>query len=131
MSPEKERVLKRRHTGTQDDVSQDGKDSKMKRPKSDNFQQVENPQPTNKVLPVHISFPPRAPDAFRIATWNVCGLAASQKKVFVFLDLVFSDSNDLSIRALNIILRLKTQTFLSSQRQRYRLYPFCIDASLT
>jgi len=90
MSPEKERVLKRRHTGTQDDISQDGKDSKMKRPKSDNFQQVENPQSTNKVLPVHISFPPRAPDALRIATWNVCGLAASQKKVFVYLDLACS-----------------------------------------
>ena len=90
MSPEKGRVLKRRHTKTQDDISQDGKDSKMKRPKSDNLQQVENPQPTNKVLPVHISFPPRAPDALRIATWNVCGLAASQKKVFVYLDLACS-----------------------------------------
>jgi hypothetical protein len=40
-----------------------------------------NAQPTNKVLPVHISFPPRIHDTFRLATWNVCGLAASQKKV--------------------------------------------------
>jgi len=87
MSPEKERVYKRRHT---DDVSQDGKDLKLKRPKSNNFQLVENPQPTNKVLPVHINFPPRVPDVLRIATWNVCGLAASQKKVFVFLDLACS-----------------------------------------
>ena len=40
-----------------------------------------NGQPTNKVLPVNISFPPRADGATRIASWNICGLAASQKKV--------------------------------------------------
>ncbi|PFH54216.1 hypothetical protein AMATHDRAFT_53084 [Amanita thiersii Skay4041] len=43
---------------------------------------VENTQPTNKVLPVHIKFPQRSPGAVRIATWNICGLAASQKKGF-------------------------------------------------
>jgi len=40
-----------------------------------------NGQPTNKVLPVKISFPPRAEGATRIASWNICGLASSQKKV--------------------------------------------------
>ncbi len=40
-----------------------------------------NGQPTNKVLPVNISFPPRSERATRIAAWNICGLAASQKKV--------------------------------------------------
>jgi len=40
-----------------------------------------NGQPTNKVLPVKISFPPRTDGATRIASWNICGLAASQKKV--------------------------------------------------
>ena len=40
-----------------------------------------NGQPTNKVLPVKISFPPRADGATRIASWNICGLAASNKKV--------------------------------------------------
>lgn len=39
-----------------------------------------NGQPTNKVLPVQISFPPRADGTIRLATWNICGLAASQKK---------------------------------------------------
>ncbi|KAK0210872.1 Endonuclease/exonuclease/phosphatase [Desarmillaria ectypa] len=43
---------------------------------------VEGAQPTNKVLPVNISFPPRK--GLRIAAWNVCGLAASQKKGFKF-----------------------------------------------
>ncbi|KAF9013973.1 Endonuclease/exonuclease/phosphatase [Cyathus striatus] len=42
----------------------------------------ESAQPTNKVLPVHISFPPKTAESTRIATWNVCGLAASQKKGF-------------------------------------------------
>jgi hypothetical protein len=40
-----------------------------------------NGQPTNKVLPVKISFPPRADGATRIASWNICSLASSQKKV--------------------------------------------------
>ncbi|KAN0116643.1 Endonuclease/exonuclease/phosphatase [Russula decolorans] len=43
-----------------------------------------NGQPTNKVLPVKISFPPRADGATRIASWNICGLAASQKKGFKY-----------------------------------------------
>jgi hypothetical protein len=40
-------------------------------------------QPTNKVLPVVISFPAKHAGSVRIATWNVCGLATSQKKVLV------------------------------------------------
>lgn len=41
-----------------------------------------NGQPTNKVLPVNISFPARhSGTIIRLATFNVCGLAASQKKV--------------------------------------------------
>ncbi|PSR75406.1 hypothetical protein PHLCEN_2v9164 [Hermanssonia centrifuga] len=43
-----------------------------------------NAQPTNKVLPVHIEFPPKASGSWRIATWNICGLAASSKKGFKF-----------------------------------------------
>jgi len=39
-----------------------------------------NGQPTNKVLPVHISFPPRTEGTIRLASWNICGLAAAQKK---------------------------------------------------
>ena len=38
-------------------------------------------QPTNKVLPVQISFPPKMEGTVRIAAWNICGLAAAQKKV--------------------------------------------------
>ncbi|KAF8163458.1 Endonuclease/exonuclease/phosphatase [Crassisporium funariophilum] len=41
-------------------------------------------QPTNKVLPVNISFPPRIPGTTRIAAWNICGLSASSKKGFKF-----------------------------------------------
>ena len=40
-----------------------------------------NGQPTNKVLPTNISFAPKNDGALRIATWNICGLAASSKKV--------------------------------------------------
>jgi hypothetical protein len=41
-------------------------------------------QPTNKVLPVKIDFPQRVPNTLRFATWNVAGLAASQKKGFKY-----------------------------------------------
>ena len=40
-----------------------------------------NGQPTNKVLPVKISFPPRSERTTCIASWNICSLASSQKKV--------------------------------------------------
>ncbi|KAI9511125.1 Endonuclease/exonuclease/phosphatase [Russula earlei] len=43
-----------------------------------------NGQPTNKVLPVKILFPPRAENATRIASWNICGLASSQRKGFKY-----------------------------------------------
>lgn len=38
-------------------------------------------QPTNTKLPDEISFPERAPGTMRISAWNVCGWAASNKKV--------------------------------------------------
>jgi hypothetical protein len=41
-------------------------------------------QPTNKVLPVDISFPPKASNTLRFSTWNIAGLAASQKKGFKY-----------------------------------------------
>ncbi|KAI0362078.1 hypothetical protein OH77DRAFT_1388993 [Trametes cingulata] len=47
-------------------------------------QSAENAQPTNKVLPVHIAFAPKEPGTVRIATWNICGLAAAQKKGFKY-----------------------------------------------
>jgi len=38
-------------------------------------------QPTNTQLPAEISFPERVPGTRRISAWNVCGWAASNKKV--------------------------------------------------
>jgi AP endonuclease-1 len=38
-------------------------------------------QPTNTKLPDEISFPERVPGTRRISAWNVCGWAASNKKV--------------------------------------------------
>lgn len=38
-------------------------------------------QPTNKVMPAHINFPPKKAGNIRFATWNICSYAASQKKV--------------------------------------------------
>lgn len=79
MALKKEDSLKRQYSEIEEDESQ--KTQVLKRTKSNASKQTENPQPTNKVLPVDISFPPQVPNTLRIATWNVCGLAASQKKV--------------------------------------------------
>ena len=38
-------------------------------------------QPTNTKLPDEISFPERVPGTRRISAWNVCGWAATNKKV--------------------------------------------------
>ncbi|TFY76623.1 hypothetical protein EWM64_g7391 [Hericium alpestre] len=43
-----------------------------------------NRQPTNKVLPTRITFPPQGKNTTRIASWNISGLAASQKKGFKY-----------------------------------------------
>lgn len=48
-----------------------------------------NGQPTNKVLPVNIQFSPKHEGALRIATWNICGLAAASKKVSSLIDCLY------------------------------------------
>ncbi|KAF8917400.1 Endonuclease/exonuclease/phosphatase [Mucidula mucida] len=57
--------------------------SSSKRAKTGEFTPA-NGQPNNKTLPVSISFPAKTDGALRIAAWNICGLAASQKKGFKF-----------------------------------------------
>lgn len=54
-----------------------------KRPRKDLSKSdvLEYTGPTNKVLPVQIEFPPRLPGRTRLATWNVSGLVACEKKV--------------------------------------------------
>jgi len=63
----------------EDDASSNKK-SKVSPPSNDNS------QPKNTVLPVNIAFAPRKSPGttIRLSTFNVCGLAASQKKGFSF-----------------------------------------------
>ncbi|KAJ7343288.1 Endonuclease/exonuclease/phosphatase [Mycena albidolilacea] len=70
-------------------ASSDSEDEPTKKPakvtkKAKVAEERINTQPTNKVLPVNIAFPPRIPGTLRLVTWNVCGLAASQKKGFKY-----------------------------------------------
>ena len=66
-------------TATQESQSQasQSQSSKAKKARTDGS----TPEHINKVLPVNISFPARIEGTVRIATWNICGWAASQKKV--------------------------------------------------
>jgi hypothetical protein len=81
-------------------------------------QQSENNQPTNKVLPVHIQFPPRAGGTLRLATWNVCGWAASQKKVVIFSYEYISFIQTCSIRVSSFMLKQRIPIYLFSLKSR-------------
>lgn len=70
-----------------------------------------NGQPTNKVLPVKISFPPRVDGTARIASWNICGLASSQKKVRLHTTDGNGHRGELKpSRVSSTMWRLRTQT---------------------
>ena len=49
-----------------------------------------NGQPTNKILPTEIKFPDKIDGTVRISSWNVSGLAASQKKVSLLYVYVYT-----------------------------------------
>ncbi|KAJ6623497.1 Endonuclease/exonuclease/phosphatase [Mycena sp. CBHHK59/15] len=75
--PPKRASSSKRKASDSDDERKANKKSKVAEPSP-------NALPTNKVLPVNIVFPERIPGTLRLATWNVCGLAASQKKGFKY-----------------------------------------------
>ncbi|KAF5380999.1 hypothetical protein D9615_004074 [Tricholomella constricta] len=83
MAPKGRTVSKRKASSSGDE--DDEPKTKTKRSKiASPASSPGNAQPTNKVLPVHITFPRRTPGTLRLATWNICGLAASQKKGFKY-----------------------------------------------
>ncbi|THU82267.1 hypothetical protein K435DRAFT_734851, partial [Dendrothele bispora CBS 962.96] len=89
MPPKRASSSKRKAAADSDgeDASQSTKKAKLDgadATSSSSSNTVQGAQPTNKVLPLDISFPPRISDCIRIATWNVCGLATSQKKGFKY-----------------------------------------------
>ncbi|TFK76337.1 hypothetical protein BDN72DRAFT_830894 [Pluteus cervinus] len=71
-------------------------------------------QPTNKVLPVHIEFPARHAGALRLATWNICSYASSQKKGFKF----YVEAEDPDILVLNET-KLNDDPMNPSLKQRF------------
>ncbi|TFK42432.1 Endonuclease/exonuclease/phosphatase [Crucibulum laeve] len=77
--PPKKAASKRKAVSSDDEPEQAQSSKKAKTTAS-----TVNAQPTNKVLPVTITFPPRVPGTLRLATWNICGLATSQKKGFKY-----------------------------------------------
>ncbi|KAL6300139.1 Endonuclease/exonuclease/phosphatase [Sparassis latifolia] len=88
MAPERGTSSKRKHSPSEpadgSESSQPRASKKVKAKASPEDATSANAQPTNKVLPVHIQFAPRVPGTLRIATWNICGLAAATKKGFKY-----------------------------------------------
>ncbi|KAF7323117.1 DNA-(apurinic or apyrimidinic site) lyase [Mycena chlorophos] len=75
------RAVKRKATEDDSDAEEEVKVVKKKTKTTTTLIAVV-PQFINKALPETIEFPPRADGIVRLATWNVAGLAASQKKGF-------------------------------------------------
>ena len=68
-------------TDTEDQVESQqtsGSQKKLKRTATTAF---ESDQPRNKEMPSEISIPPKSEGTIRISAWNICGFAASLKKV--------------------------------------------------
>ncbi|KAF8447517.1 Endonuclease/exonuclease/phosphatase [Boletus edulis BED1] len=88
MPPKRKITSTTKHNDASDteSVSQSQPPAKRAKPTETPTDQAKAPngQPTNKVLPVHITFPPRAAGTLRFAAWNVCGLAAAQRKGFKY-----------------------------------------------
>ncbi len=80
--------------------------SSSKRAKTGEFTPA-NGQPNNKTLPVSISFPAKTDGALRIAAWNICGLAASQKKVCCLSE---------SLWVMSVLRMLRDSNSTSKQR---------------
>ncbi|KAF7363609.1 DNA-(apurinic or apyrimidinic site) lyase [Mycena sanguinolenta] len=83
MPPKRASSSKRKASDSEDEATDTTKKAKPTK-KAKVAEERINTQPTNKVLPVNIVFPERIPGTLRLATWNVCGLAASQKKGFKY-----------------------------------------------
>lgn len=87
--PPKRTASKRKAESTSDDEAEPSRPSRASKktkvtvstPTADESGLASNGQPTNKVLPVNIAFPPKIEGTVRISAWNVCGLAAASKKV--------------------------------------------------
>lgn len=93
MPPKRKIAAKRDDASTASDnesVSQSQSQAKRAKLTASTSEGVKAPngQPTNKVLPVNIAFPPRTAGTLRFVTWNVCGLAAAQRKVRFRLDTI-------------------------------------------
>ncbi|PPQ64660.1 hypothetical protein CVT26_002750 [Gymnopilus dilepis] len=69
---------------TEEQHSQPSQSTKKARTIAEGGSQSQTPQFTNKVLPVQITLPPKQLGSTRIASWNVSGLAAAEKKGFKF-----------------------------------------------
>ncbi|KDR73496.1 hypothetical protein GALMADRAFT_251205 [Galerina marginata CBS 339.88] len=89
-------------SGSDDEPSQVSQSSKKPRvdeetqeSQSQSQSQSQTPQYTNKVLPVPVVLPPKPTNTTRIASWNVSGLAASEKKGFK--DYVEAENPDILI----------------------------------
>ncbi|KAL1741316.1 Endonuclease/exonuclease/phosphatase [Schizophyllum fasciatum] len=82
MPPKRQQTKRKADSDSEADEPKASASKKAKTSKAD--ERPGNGQPTNKVLPVNIAFPKKHEGCLRIAAWNVCGLATSQKKGFKY-----------------------------------------------
>lgn len=81
MPPKRKLAAKHDNSESQSDAEGSQPRAKQAKQAATDDAKAPNGQPTNRVLPVNIAFPSRTAGTLRLVAWNVCGLAASQKKV--------------------------------------------------
>ncbi|KAF9469198.1 Endonuclease/exonuclease/phosphatase [Collybia nuda] len=84
MPPKRATSSKRKSNVSDDETQPSQPPVKKTRTSAPHSIENSNVQPTNTVVPAHIEFPVKSPGTLRLSTWNVCGLAASQKKGFKY-----------------------------------------------
>lgn len=72
---------KRKVESDEDEPDHEESSQNTKKPRKGKASLPAPTQPTNKVMPVNIVIPPKHEGTVRIVAWNICGFAASSKKV--------------------------------------------------
>lgn len=97
-------------SGSESEPKQKKASSSKKKAKTSTSEALdENAQPTNTTMPENIQFPVKTADTTRIATWNICGLVASQKKVRRIGMFSWEGRSDASSRGSSLMLKRRTR----------------------
>ncbi|KAG2157224.1 Endonuclease/exonuclease/phosphatase [Suillus clintonianus] len=118
MPPKKKTAVKRKAASESPSDNEASASKKAKVSKDSSEPTIAaNGQPTNKVLPVNINFPPQIAGTVRLSTWNICSLASASKKGFK--SYVEAEDPDILVLTETKVNEVPVDPFLTSR------FPHC------